>query len=282
MKHWSLYCQQTNYLQRQLFSILICLLVIACGGGSDAASAARTTESSTSTTESSTSTINADIKVLMMGNSHTHFSDLPERLEAMLRVGNPGKTVAVVAAPASLFLDQHLKHKPTLALLKNQQWNYVILQAQKYSSSGAFSYSIAEAISLVGLARQSNALPVLYPEWPRRGIAETDRIFTQHVSIAQQAPACIAPIGQAWDMALQRHPDLPLYATDGNHSVAAGAQLTALILYATLSGKLPTTLPDMQVSDVSTTMQGQLRRVADETVMALSPYKYCPQDKPSL
>lgn len=275
MKHSNLYRQQGNCLQRQLLSILICLLAIACGGGSDAAPAAKTTETNTST-------INADIKVLMMGNSHTHFNDLPGRLEAMLRVGNPGKTVAVIAAPASLFLDEHLKHASTLALLKNQQWNYVILQAQKYSSSGAFSYSIAEAISLVGLARQSKALPVLYPEWPRRGIAETDRIFTQHVSIAQQAPACIAPIGQAWDMALQRHANLPLYATDGNHSTAAGAQLTAFILYATLSGKLPSTLPDIQVSDVSTMMQIQLRQVADETVLALSPYKYCPQDKPSM
>jgi hypothetical protein len=275
MKHWRLYAQQTKYLQRQLLSLLTCLLVIACGGSSDAAPSARTTEDSTST-------INADIKVLMMGNSHTHFSDLPLRLEAMLSAANPGKTVAVVAAPASLFLDEHLKHQPTLALLKNQKWNYVILQAQKYSSSGAFSYSIAEAISLVGLARQANALPVLYPEWPRKGIVETDRIFSQHVSIAQQASACIAPIGQAWDMALQRHPDLPLYAMDGNHSVAAGAQLTALILYATLSGKLPSTLPDIHVSDVSSAIQRQLRQVADDTVMALSPYTYCPQDKPSL
>lgn len=274
MKYSNLYRQRTNCLQRRLFSILICLLAIACGGGSDAAPAAKATEMSAST-------INADIKVLMMGNSHTHFNDLPARLEAMLRVGNPGKTVAVIAAPASLFLDEHLKHESTLALLKNQQWNYVILQAQKYSSSGAFSYSITEAISLVGLARQSKALPVLYPEWPRRGIAETDRIFTQHVSIAQQAPACIAPIGQAWDMALQRHPDLPLYATDGNHSAAAGAQLTAFILYSTLSGKLPSTLPDIQVSDVSMSRQRQLRMVADETVLALSPYKHCSQDKPS-
>nr|WP_314857567.1 hypothetical protein [uncultured Undibacterium sp.] len=264
--------------QRLLLSLSICLLLMACGGGADADS----TPAASGNTANSSATISADIKVLMMGNSHTHFNYLPARLEAILRLAYPGKTVAVVVSPASLFLDEHLKYRPTLDLLKNQKWNAVIFQAQKYSSSGAYSYSTSEAVTLVGLARQSNALPVLYPEWPRRGIDETDRIFAQHVEIAEQAPACIAPIGQAWDMALQRHPELPLYAGDGNHSASVGAQLTAYVLFATLSGKLPSSLPDIAPSDVSPQVQSQLRLVADAAVMALSPYKYCPKDKPLL
>ncbi len=266
-------------MQRLLFSLLGCMLLMACGGANSTSSASSNTENSTSTT-STTSTISADIKILMMGNSHTHFNSLPLRLEAILRIAYPGKTVAVVAAPASLFLDDHLKHEPTLALLNSQKWNAVVFQAQKYSSSGTVSYSIDEAVTLVGLARQSNALPVLYPEWRRRGIDETNRIFAQHVAIAQRAPACIAPIGQAWEIALQRHPDLALYADDGNHSAPAGAQLTAFVLFATLSGKLPSSLPDIAGLDLSSQVQLQLRLVADAAVTMLSPYKYCAQDKP--
>ena len=191
-------------------------------------------------------------------------------------------TVAVVVAPGSLFLDEHSRNASTMALLRGQSWNYVIFQAQKYSSSGAFSYSTAEAVNLVKLARQGGALPVLFPEWPRRDVPETERIFTLHVSIAQQAPACIAPIGQAWDIAVQRHPNLALYASDGNHSVAAGAQLAALMLYTTVSGKLPSTVPDIAFADVSPDIQRQLRLVADDAVKALSPRKYCPQDLPTL
>lgn len=258
--------QKTAPLRRYLALAAICLLASACGGGSgsDASSALP---------------IQADIKVLMMGNSHTVGSDLPARLGAMLRAGYPGKTVAIVVAPGSMFLEEHVKNASTLALLKGQSWSHVILQAQKYSSSGLFTYSIAEAVTLVGMARQANALPVLYPEWPRRGIAETDRIFDLHVSIAQQAPACIAPIGQAWDIALQRNPALPLYADDGNHSAAAGAQLTALVLYATLSGKSPAALPDMAFTDVSPAMQLQLRQAAEDAAAAFSPRQYCPQDR---
>ena len=59
-----------------------------------------------------------------------------------------------------------------------------------------------------------------------------------------------------------------MYAHDGNHSAAEGAQLTALVLYATLSGKSPAVLPDMAFNDVSAAMQSQLRQAADEAVKA--------------
>ncbi len=280
MKHSDRYRQKATHLARFLYSLVICIAVTACGGG--VGSVPQTGNSNNGASNNNAAPISADIKVLMMGNSHTYFSSLPARLEAMLRANHPGKTVAVVVAPASLFLDEHSKNAQTMALLRGQSWNYVILQAQKYSSSGAFSYSTSEAVNLVKIARQAGALPILFPEWPRRDVPETERIFTLHVSIAQQAPACVAPIGQAWDLALQRHPNLALYGADGNHSAAAGAQLAALMLYTTVSGKLPSSLPDIAFADVSPDIQRQLRLVADDAVAALSPRKYCPQDLPTL
>ena len=282
MMHWHAF--HSHYIRRLL--LLICLFLSACGGSSGGTPSATTTAASSSTPTSPTDgiagnppVVNADIKILMMGNSHTVQSQLPARLEAMMRLGHPGKTVSVVVAPASLFLDEHLQHAPTLVLLKEQSWSYVILQAQKYSSSGQFKYSTSEAIALVGLARKSNAIPVLYPEWPRKGIAETSRILEQHIAIANAAPACIAPIGQAWDIALQRQAALPLYSDDGNHADPAGAHLTALVLYATLSGKSPSALPAISPSDISAAVQQQLRLAAEDAVQANSPRKYCPLDK---
>jgi hypothetical protein len=154
-----------------------------------------------------------------------------------------------------------------------------VLQAQKYSQSGCCLYSTGEAEALVGEARAVGALPLMFPEWPRRGVRETARIYALHAGIAQAEPACVAPIGQAWDLALARHPSLALHASDGNHASATGAFLTALVLYATITSQSPLALPDID-GPVAPATQAQLRQVAADAVLAVSPRLYCPLDPP--
>ncbi|MBT9500596.1 MAG: hypothetical protein IV092_05090 [Burkholderiaceae bacterium] len=220
----------------------------------------------------------ADVTVLMMGNSHTTVNQLPQQLEVLLRAGLPGKSVAVAVAPGWMFLDERLADSQSLALLRSREWTAVVLQAQKYSTTGMYQYSTAEAGELVQEARRVKALPVLFPEWPRRGVPETGTIYDLHVSIARQQPACVAPIGQAWDLARERMPALALHAADGNHSTLAGAHLTALMLYATLTGASPQGLPalDMGIDGVT---QTQLRQVAADAAQAYPPRRHCPADK---
>jgi hypothetical protein len=154
----------------------------------------------------------------------------------------------------------------------------VVLQAQKYSSSGQFEYSTEEAKELVRRSRVQNAVPIMFPEWPRRDIDETQRIFDLHVSIAQAEPACVAPIPQAFDLALARDPTLTLHASDGNHSAPAGAFLAALVLYATITGLSPLDVPVLSQYPVSASVQQTLRGVAAEVVQTVPPRMWCPGD----
>jgi hypothetical protein len=95
----------------------------------------------------------------------------------------------------------------------------VVLQAQEYSSSGLFEYPIDGAVALVRESRALGALPIMFPEWARRGVPETQRIYDLHLSIARAAPACVPPIPQAWDLSIARNPDIELHADDGNTTV---------------------------------------------------------------
>jgi sugar lactone lactonase YvrE len=221
----------------------------------------------------------ADVTVLMMGNSHTAYNNLPQQLDTMLLAGLAGKAVATAEAPGWMFLDQRLADTPSMRLLASRRWSVVVLQAQKYSSSGQFSYSTSEAEELIRRARAAGALPVLFPEWPRRGVAETQRIYELHASIARAEPACVAPVGQAWDLAAQRHPGLVLHAADGNHAAPAGSYLAALMLYTTITGASPLALPD-QDNGVPAAVQAQLRQVAADTAQSTSPRQHCPADAP--
>lgn len=255
---------------RNLIWITLLALASACGGGGGGAT-------STPAPPQPGSPL-ADITLLFMGNSHTASHDLPETVAALVRAARPARSVYVEVAPDWGFLEDHATNPRTLERLERRRWSFVVLQAQKYSTSGQFSYPIEPAIELARKSRTAGAVPIMFPEWPRRGVNETQRIYDLHVSIAQREPACVAPVGQAWDLALARHPALVLHDGDGNHSAPAGAFLAALVIAATMTGAPPDTLPTIARPGVDTDTQTLLRAVAAETVAVHPPRQWCPGD----
>ena len=256
-------------MNRLLVALLLSLAACGGGGGSPA------TDNSPPPPPPPAS---AQVTLLFMGNSHTSVNNLPAMVAAMVRVARPGMTVLATEAPGWMFLDERATHVPSIELLRERNWTYVVLQAQKYSSSGAFDYPIDGAVSLVRKAREQHALPILFPEWPRRGINETQRIYDLHVSIAREAPACVAPVPQAWDLAAARHPTLVLHNEDGNHSAPAGAFLAALVIANTMTGFAPDQRPEIPALGVDGATQALLRAIAAETVLAYRPRQWCPAD----
>lgn len=250
------------------------LSLSACGSGGGQANTPTTVPTPPTATAQA-----ADITLLFMGNSHTGVNNVPGLVATMVQAARPGKTANAVEAPGWMFLEERLNDPATRTLLSSQPWSAVILQAQKYSSSGQFTYSTAEAEELVRLARRQGAIPVMFPEWPRRGIAETQRIFDLHVSIAAKEPACVPPIPQAWDLAAAREPSITLYDPDGNHSAPAGAFLTGLVIFSTLTNQSPSALPTIPSASIDANTQAKLRAIATEAVQSISPRLRCPADR---
>jgi hypothetical protein len=247
------------------FALALC----GCGGGGGASGSSPAPPPSPAV---------ADVTLLFMGNSHTSVNDVPGMVAAMVRAARPGRAVQAEEAPGWMFLEERAVDPASLERLQNRRWSFVVLQAQKYSSSGLFEYSIDGAVALARMARTAGAVPILFPEWPRRDVAETQRIYDLHVSIARLEPACVAPIGHAWDLALARHPGLVLHAPDGNHSAPAGAFLAALMIATTMTGTPPDTLPELAQLNVAPDVQAKLRAVAAETALAHAPRQWCPAD----
>ena len=262
---------------RILIMLGAALLTAACGSGGNGVAGG--VDGSAAGGNAGGAPAAADISVLMMGNSHTSFNGLPAMVAAMVQATTPGKTAVSIEAPGWMFLDERLGDAASLQLIRSRRWSAVVLQAQKYSTSGQFEYSTAEASEWIRLAREAGALPVMFPEWPRRGVPETQRIYDLHVTIASKTPACVAPVGQAWDLAQARHPDLALHAGDGNHAVPAGSFLAALVIASTITGKLPQDTPPLTQFGVDANTQAVLRAVATETVQTVPPRLHCPADR---
>ena len=256
---------------RTIMTSTLCALLMACGGGGSEGQPA---------VQPPVLAADADISLLFMGNSHTSSNNLTGMIAAMVSAVRPGKSVSNVVAPGGMFLEERVHDAPSMTLLRSRRWSAVILQAQKYSTSGLYTYSTAEAEELVRIARAAGSLPVMFPEWPQRGINETQRIYDLHVSIAQRVTACVAPIGQAWDLALARNPSLVLHASDGNHSAPAGAFLAALVLFTTLTNESPLRVPDLPQFGIAAGVQRELRDIAAETVATIPARQWCAADPP--
>jgi hypothetical protein len=248
----------------ELVAGLALALVASCGGGGGGGGA------------SPPQAPNAEINLLFMGNSHTENNAVPFMVGEMVRAARPGRSVAAVLAPGSMFLGERAQDAASLQLLRQGRWTFVVLQAQEYSSSGQFTYPTDGAETLVRMANELQATPILFPEWPRRGVDESQRIYALHVSIAQKQAACVAPIPQAFDLARVRTPDIVLHDADGNHSTPAGAFLASLIIATTMTSFAPDRLPYIQSLGVDMRIQERLRPVAAEAVAANPPRQWCP------
>jgi hypothetical protein len=216
-------------------------------------------------------------QILFLGNSHTERHDVAGTVAAMLRASRPRVHARVTVAPGLLHLDERATDEATLRLLRSRHWDVVVMQAQNYSLSGTTAYPNDGSVSLVRSVRVRDALPILFAEWPRRGIDETQIILDAYRAIARREPACLPPIPETFDHALAQDPRLRLLASDGNHSTAAGAFLASLILYATISGEDVAALPDLEQPRVSPVLQRQLRELAAAELERIPAARGCPK-----
>jgi hypothetical protein len=212
------------------------------------------------------------LRLLFLGNSHTARHDVPGTVASLLRAADRAAEVEAVLGPGSMHLQERAEHAPTLDLLESEPWDVVVLQAQDYSLSGRYTYPTGGAEELVRRVRALGAEPVLYAEWPRRGVPETSRILWAYGRVATSG-ACLPPVPEAFDLALTADPDLTLHAADGNHSSPAGAFLASAVLAGALLGRPVTDAPE--VVRVPEARQRQLLRVAGGALRDLPPDRRC-------
>lgn len=246
---------------RLLLLMGLSLLMSSCTGASSAIAA-----------NSASDTLPADYDVLLIGNSHSSNYGLPELIVTLLETGLPGKTATASDLPHWNFLAERLADGSSVNVLQSKPWTHVILQAQKYSSSGRYTYPTDAALEWIRLVRKQNAVPIMFPEWARRNNDEEGpRIHELHQQITAIEPACVAPVGLAWEQAKISSPKLRLHAADGNHSNLKGALLTAFVLYETVSGQLASDLPYVQSIKVNADIQAELREIASHTLRDYPP-----------
>ena len=191
------------------------------------------------------------MRVLFVGNSLTFTHDLPQVFAGLARAS--GHPVDVdMAAQGGQTLAGHAASPGTLGKLDGQRWDFVVLQEQSQIPAGATQrdeHMVPATRLLDEKAAESGAEIVLFMTWAGRDglpsagfkdyVAMQSAIEGGYLDVAGRMGAMVAPVGTAWQRALEEHPELELWQRDGIHPSAEGTYLAACVFHATLLGESP-------------------------------------------
>ena len=125
----------------RLLMLLAVFAVSSCGGGPGLGSGGDDSDTGefdryeVSVPLVDNSTANA-YQVLLMGNSHA--SGLTPVLAELLALGQPNKPIDVQLSSNPGFLYERVNDGSSEEVLESEQWTHVILQGQRYSTTGTF------------------------------------------------------------------------------------------------------------------------------------------------
>jgi hypothetical protein len=208
----------------------------------------------------------ADVRILFVGNSHTSYQNLPAIVCSMVRHAKPGTTVAHQMVFVS-HLEDAGSNPMIRAEVERRPWTHVILQAQKVSMSGRYTYPTLDGIELAKAAKAKGAATYYFAEWGRKGVAdERERTETIYQEMALAAGVTVIPVGRVWDAALAEDPEWALHDADGNHESPTGAYLTALVLASTIAGEPAAACAGVDAADLPAVERLTLAEIADRTL----------------
>jgi hypothetical protein len=192
------------------------------------------------------------VRVLLVGNSYTHFHSLSRQIERLAAsTATPLRVDAVTHGGYTLRM--HWMKSAARARIASGGYRYVVLQDHSLRPLDHLDEFHDYGERFARAAISAGAKPVLYQTWPRNPssrfyserstprsademAAQLDRAYS---GLAEREGALMAPVGRAFTAGLAAHPELELYGRDGTHPSWAGSYLAACVLYGTLTGNDP-------------------------------------------
>jgi hypothetical protein len=197
------------------------------------------------------------MRVLFVGNSYTHYNNMPKLLEQM--ADSKGVQLEVLMdAKSSHTFQMHSKRPELYKNIRSTKWDYVVLQG--FSRELAQDRAVIDTMSIPYIkqlldsiyANNSCTNVLLYQTWgydtgfkdDTLGIdwsyqTMSDRIHEGYLYVSQQLNLSIVPVGKVWETVKENHPQIQLYQDDKQHPSLAGSYLAASCFYTALFKTAP-------------------------------------------
>jgi hypothetical protein len=186
------------------------------------------------------------VRVLFVGNSYTHYNDMPSIVERLAK--SAGLEIeAGMQAPGGWWWRDHASSAETTDAIAGGDWDYVVLQEQSMAPADRdlarrVSFPAGQLLSRTVVGNGGDV--VLFLTWGHRNgsselghgsysAMQTD-LADSYMAFGESLLAEVAPVGMAWWMSLAERPNIDLYQPDGSHPSEAGSYLAAAVIAATV------------------------------------------------
>jgi hypothetical protein len=186
------------------------------------------------------------LRVLFIGNSLTSWHNLPGYVASLAKRSGDTTFRYRMIAPPAVGLEDHWRIQRTRRALAEERWDVVVMQQGPSAEPASRAHLCTWTKRFADLARSRGARPRLLMVWSagRFGLQE---VIDSYAAAAAAADAPALPAGLAWAAAWKRKPTLALHARDGLHPSRLGTYLAALVVYADLRDRAPSSLPSTVV-----------------------------------
>ena len=178
------------------------------------------------------------MRILMLGNSFTFFSDMPQILAALTGWEVASHTRGGAHLSEHLDPQAELGQK-TLPALANEKWDVVVLQDHSRAAFECRGEFLESVRGLCPLIRAAGATPLLYATWAYKDgtehLASTGMTYDEMLRVitegyhaaAKENDIPVADVGQAFAALAGK---LDLYTPDDYHPSQTGSLLIAHVI----------------------------------------------------
>ena len=196
-------------------------------------------------------------EVLFIGNSYTYQNNMPQMVsEIALSFGDT--LIHDSSTPGGATFNMHSTNQQTLSKINQQQWDFVVLQAQ--SQEPSFSpgqvandtYPYAEILVDSIHANSNCTEPLFFMTWGRKYgdlqncaayppictyLGMQKRLRESYLEMALTDSASCSPVGMAWKESIAIDSTINLYSSDNSHPSIYGSYLAACTFYSSIFKK---------------------------------------------
>ncbi|MBQ4140515.1 MAG: SGNH/GDSL hydrolase family protein [Clostridia bacterium] len=231
------------------------------------------------------------IKVLFIGDSLTHYNDMPQIFAALCREAGLKVTVDSLTKGGTgiaMYREDGTLWQRVSDKIASTNWDIVIYQPNRNNPvmTEFFPYypwkEYSAAKDIVGLIKDAGAIPLQYSSFgvnkgyvTREGntkrmtrLEHTELVTAYNAAVAEMLGSRVVYTGATFNKVIDEHPRYVMYHTDNSHPSPAGSYLVACDFFTVIFGKAPI---DVEYTNGLDAEIAKTLRAASELLLTFEP-----------